>query len=380
MARKELLNKMRIKCKKNVLQSGINIVSKAVSNKTTKPILECILLEAKNGKLKLTANNLNLGIETIIDCTIIEEGVIALSAKLFSDIIRKLQDSEIDIEVGSDYKTSIVCEKSRFNIPCWSGDDFPELFSVNKDKSVVISQLGLKDIIRQTIFSVSDNENAKLMNGELFEVKDNKLSVVSLDGHRISMRNVLLKGDNSDVKAVVPGKTLQEVSKIINGDAEDTVTLYFSDRNLSFEFDNTRVVSRLIEGEYFKITHMLSMDTDLMVKANRSELMGCIDRASLLIQETDKKPIIVSVKNDNNLYVRLDTNIGSLNEEMEIEKDGGEIVIGFNPSFIMDALRVIDDDKVNIYMKDSKSPCIIKDVDETFTYIILPININPDAY
>ncbi len=371
---------MRIKCKKNILLSGINTVSKAVSSKTTKPILECILLEARNGELKLTANNLNLGIETFIECTILEEGIIALNAKLFSDIIRKLQDSDIDIETNSDYKTTIICEKSRFDIPCWSGEDFPELLAVNKEKSIVISKLGLKDIIRQTIFSVSDNENSKLMSGELFEVKDNVLSVVSLDGHRISMRKVSLKGDNSDVSAVVPGKTLQEVSKIINGDEEEEVTIYFADKNISFEFNKTRVVSRLIEGEYFKIAHMLSMDTALLVKANRSELIGCIDRASLLIQETDKKPIIVSVKNDNNLYIRLDTNMGSIKEEMEIEKEGNEIIIGFNPSFIMDALRVIDDDKVNIYMNDSKSPCLIKDAEETFTYIILPININPDAY
>ena len=371
---------MRIKCKKSILLSGINTVQKAVSSKTTKPILECILLEARNGELKLTANNLNLGIETFIECTILEEGIIALNAKLFSDIIRKLQDSDIDIETNSDYKTTIICEKSRFDIPCWSGEDFPELLAVNKEKSVVISKIGLKDVIRQTIFSVSDNENSKLMSGELFDVKNNQLSVVSLDGHRISMRKINLKGDNSDVSAVVPGKTLQEVSKIINGDSEEDVTLYFGNNSLSFEFDKTKVVSRLIEGEYFKIAHMLSMDTEICVKANRNELIGCIDRATLLIQETDRKPIIVSVKNDNNLYIRLDTNIGSLNEEMEIDKEGGEIIIGFNPNFIMDALRVIDDEKVNIYMKDSKSPCLIKDVDETFSYIILPININPDAY
>ena len=360
--------------------TGLNTVSKAVATKTVKPILECILLEAHNGELKLTANNLNLGIETFIECTILEEGTIALNSKLFTDIIRKMQDSDIDIESSNDYKTTIICEKSRYDIPCWSGEEFPELMSVNKEKSIVISQLGLKDIIRQTIFSVSDNENSKLMSGELFEVKDNVLSVVSLDGHRISMRKVNLKDDNSDVSAVVPGKTLQEISKIINGDAEEDVIIYFADKNMSFEFGKTRVVSRLIEGEYFKIAHMLSMDTSLMVKANRNELMGCIDRASLLIQETDKKPIIVNVKNDNNLYIRLDTNIGSLNEEMEIEKDGGEIIIGFNPSFIMDALRVIDDDRVNIYMKDSKSPCLIKDADNTYIYIVLPININPDAY
>ena len=159
---------MRIKCKKQTLLAGLNTVSKAVATKTVKPILECILLEAHNGELKLTANNLNLGIETFIECTILEEGTIALNSKLFTDIIRKMQDSDIDIESSNDYKTTIICEKSRYDIPCWSGEEFPELMSVNKEKSIVISQLGLKDIIRQTIFSVSDNENSKLMSGELF--------------------------------------------------------------------------------------------------------------------------------------------------------------------------------------------------------------------
>ena len=372
--------KMRIKCKKGNLLNGINIVTKAVSGKVVKPILECILLQTENGKLKLTANNLNLGIETYIECTILEEGTIALNAKLFSDIIRKLQNSDIDIETNSDYKTIIKCEKSVFDIPCWSGEDFPDLLTVNKDKSITITKLSLKDVIRQTIFSVSDNENSKMMTGEYFSVKDNVLSVTSLDGHRISLRKINLKGENSDLSAVVPGKTLLEISRIINGDEEEDVNIYFSNNSMSFEFDETRVVSRLIEGEYFKIAHMLSMDSSISVKANRIELMGCIDRASLLIQESDKKPIIISIKNDNNLYIKLNTNIGSINEEMEIEKDGNEITIGFNPNFIMDALKVIDDDKVNIYMNDSKSPCIIKDVDDTFIYVILPININPDAY
>ena len=371
---------MIIKCKKNELTSGINIVSKAVSTKTTMPILECILLKAEGGKLYLTANNLELGIETVIDATVLEEGQVALEAKLFSDIIRKLPDSEIDMETTSDIRVDIRCEKSKFTIPCRSGDEFSPLPIIEKENSIRISQMALRDVIRQTIFSVSDNESTKMMTGEYFEVKDNQLIVISLDGHRISRRKINLAGENPDVKVVVPGKTLQELSKIINGDSEDMVDIFFSDRHLLFEFDDTRVVSRLIEGEYFKIANMMSMGHNLSVKANKKELMGIIDRASLLIQETDKKPIIVSVKNDDNLYVRLDTNLGSMKEEMGIEKEGDEIIIGFNPKFLMDALRVIDDDDVCIYMMDSKNPCIIKDVDESYVYIILPININTDVY
>ena len=371
---------MRIKCKKSDLSAGINTVSKAVSNKTTMPILQCILVEAVGGRIKLIANDLELGIETFIDGTILEEGKIALEAKFFSDIVRKLPESEIDIETNSDYKTTVYCEKTKAVVPCRSGEDFSYLPVIEKEKSISISQMTLRDVIRQTIFSISDNENTRLMTGEYFSVKDNSLSVVSLDGHRISIRNIALKGDNPDVSVVIPGKTLQEISKILNGGIDDEVSIFFSDNHVLFEFGDTRVVSRLIDGEYFKISQMLSIDNKIVVKANKKDLMAIIDRASIFIQETDKKPIVVSVKNDNNMYLRVDTNIGSLNEELEISKEGEEIIIGFNPKFLMDALRVIDDETVNIYMFDSKSPCVIKDAEETYLYIILPININTSIY
>ena len=371
---------MNIKCKKDDLLSGINIVSKAVASKTSLPILECIMVEAMNGKIRLIANNIELGIETYIEGTTIEEGKAAFEAKIFSDIIRKLPQSDISIETDSDYKAKIVCEKSKFTIPYHAGDDFPYLQQIEKDNSIRISQFSLREIIRQTIFSISDNENTKLMTGESFEVKNNELIVVSLDGHRISRRKIALNGENSDMKVVVPGKSLIELSKIISGDSDNEVAIYFSDNHMLFEFDNTRVVTRLIEGEYFKISQMMAINNDLKVTVNRKELMGCIDRATLLIQETDKKPIIVSVKNDNNMYVRLDTNMGSLNEELEIKKEGNEIIIGFNPRFLMDALRVIDDEEIDIYLNDSKSPCFIKDSEESYIYIILPININVAAY
>ena len=344
------------------------------------PILECILIRAKGGFLTLTANNLELAIETVVDATILEEGQVALEAKLFSDIIRKLPDSEIDLESSSDIRVNISCEKSRFAISCRNGDEFSPIPDVEKEKCIQISQMGLRDLIRQTIFSISDNENLKMMTGVSFEVAKNTLIVITLDSHRISLRKVALRGDNPELKVIIPGKTMQELSKIINGGADDLVDIYFSNSHALFEFEDTRVVTRLVDGDYYKIANMMSIGHTLKVKANKKELMGCIDRASLLIQETDKKPIVVSVKNDNNLYVRLVTNMGSMNEEIEIENEGDEIIIGFNPKFMMDALRVIDDDEVSIYMTDAKNPCMIKDDDDTYNYVILPIAINTEAY
>lgn len=371
---------MKIKCSKQDLSAALNIVSKAVSTKTTMPILECVLIDVYSDNIKLTANDLEIGIETSLKGEVIEMGRIAIEAKIFTDIVRKLPDSDIYIESTSDYKTIIRCEKARFVISSKSGEDFTELPNIEKEKKISISQFTLKEVIRQTIFSISDNENNKLMTGELFEVKNGKLTVVSLDGHRISMRNIALKDESSDVRVVVPGKTLNDISKIISGGVDDMVNIYFTDRHILFEFDETVVVSRLLEGEYFKIVQMLSMDHKIKVNVNNREFLDCIDRASLLIKDSDKKPIVVNIKDDNNMYLKVDTLMGSMNEEIEIKKDGEEIIIGFNPKFLMDVLRVIDDESINLYMRDSKSPCIIRDDEENYIYVVLPVNINVGAY
>ena len=371
---------MKIKCSKSNLLSALNIVSKAVSTKTTMPILECVLIDVYSDSIKLTANDLELGIETSLEGSVIEMGRIAIEAKIFIDIVRKLPDSEIFIESTPDYKTIIRCEKAKFVISSKSGEDFTELPSIEKDKSIRISQFTLKEVIRQTIFSISENENNKLMSGELFEVKDGKLTVVSLDGHRISMRNIKINDNSVNIKVVVPGKTLNDLSKIINGGVDDMVNIYFTDRHILFEYDNTVVVSRLLEGEYFKIAQMLTMDHRIKVKVNNREFLDCIDRASLLIKESDKKPIVVNIKNDNNMYLKVDTLMGSMNEEISIDKTGEELIIGFNPRFLMDVLRVVDDEDINMYMRDAKSPCIIRDDEESYVYVILPVNINVDAY
>lgn len=371
---------MKIQCLKSNLLSALNIVSKAVSTKTTMPILECVLIEVYADSVKLVANDLELGIETVLEGKVIEMGRIAIEAKIFTDIVRKLPDSDIFIESTEDYKTIIRCEKAKFVISSKSGEDFTELPEIEMNKKISISQFALKEVIRQTIFSISDNENNKLMTGELFEVKDGKLTVVSLDGHRISLRNIELKETTENMRVVVPGKTLNDVSKIISGGAEDMVYIYFSERHIVFKFDQTVVVSRLLEGEYFKIVQMLSMDHKIKVRANNREFLDCIDRASLLIKESDKKPIIVNIKDDNNMYLKVDTMMGSMNEEIEISKEGEEIIIGFNPRFLMDVLRVIDDEDIYLYMRDAKSPCIIKDDAESFIYVILPVNINAGAY
>ena len=364
---------MKIVCKKTNLLNGVQIVSKAVPSKTTMSILECILVDVRNGEIKLAANDMELGIETRIEGEVIEKGMIALDAKIFLEIVRKLPDSNIKIETDSSLKTTITCEKAKFNIIGKSGEDFSYLPLIERNDSVVVSQFTLKEIIRQTIFSIADNDNNKLMTGELFEIDEDTLKVVSLDGHRISIRKIQLKNTYEFKKIVVPGKTLSEISKILSGDTDKDVNIFFTDNHILFEFDNTIVVSRLIEGEYFRIDQMLSSDYETKVRINKKEFLSCIDRATLLVKEGDKKPVIINITDDA-MELKMNTIIGSMDEEIDISKSGKDLMIGFNPKFLIDALRVIDDEEVDLYMVNPKAPCFIRDEEENYVYLILPVN------
>lgn len=366
---------MHINCSREDLQKGVNIVSKAVSSKTTMSILECILIQTKEGSIVMTANDMELGIETVIEGTIEEPGKIAIEAKLFSEIVRRMPDNIVSIDTDDSDSVRIQCEKIKFNIPCRNVDEFTYLPEVEKNNRVTLSQFTLKDIVRQTIFSISDNESNKLMSGELVEIIGNKLRIVSLDGHRISIRKVDLKEDYGNVKVVIPGKTLSEISKILNGDADSEVNIYFTNNHVMFEFDETIVVSRLIEGEYFRIDQMLNSDYETKFTVNKREMLSCIDRTTMLIREKDKKPIIINITDDN-MEVKLNSAYGSMKEDLSIEKRGSDIMIGFNPKFLIDALRVIDDETIDIYMISPKAPCFIRDDNGSYIYLILPVNFN----
>lgn len=367
---------MKVVCSIADLVNGIETVYKAVPNKTTMSILECILMEADRNEIKLTANDMELGIETRLEGEVVEKGMIALDARIFYRIVKSLADfpdSDITIETDENYKTTIKCESSEFNIIGKSGEDFSYLPVIEREDSILLSQFTLKEVVRQTIFSIADNDNNKLMTGELFEINENELKVVSLDGHRISIRKIELKDSYAPKKVVVPGKTLNEISKILSGDTDKDVTIFFTDKHIVFEFDSTTVVSRLIEGEYFKINQMLSSDYETKVRVNKMDLLRSIVRSTILVKEGDKKPIIINIL-DGSMELKINSTVGSMSDRLDIEKSGKDLMIGFNPKFLIDALRVIDDEEIDVYLVNPKAPCFIRDAKEQYIYLILPVN------
>lgn len=286
-----------------------------------------------------------------------------------------MPENEVIIQTDENLVTTITCEKAKFSIPGKSGEDFSYLPLIEKTDNITISQFTLKEVIRQTIFSIAANENNKLMTGELFEIKDNTLKVVSLDGHRIAIRKIELKESYPARKVVVPGKTLNEISKILSGEVDDLVDIYFAENHIMFVFDQTTVVSRLIDGEYFRIDQMLSSDYETKVVINKKEFLDCIDRATLLVKEGDKKPIIIDIT-DGSMELKINSAMGSMNEDIDIAKEGKDIMIGFNPKFLIDALKVIDDEQISIYLVNPKAPCFIRNDEESYIYLILPVNFN----
>ncbi|MBQ5952422.1 MAG: DNA polymerase III subunit beta [Lachnospiraceae bacterium] len=358
---------------KNNLVAGINIAMKAVPTRTSLPILECFLLEAKEGRVTLTANDMEMAIKTTLNAEVAENGKVAIDAKLFSEIVRKMPEEEVRIEVTESLQVKITSGKTHFEIPGKDGGDFVDMPSMEKGTPIVVSQMTLKDIIEETIFSIAPNENNKMMTGELFEINNNVLRVAALDGHRIAIRYSVLQDYYEKKAVIVPGKTLNDISRILSGDASKNVSIYMGRNNILFEFEDTVLMSRLIEGEYFRINQMISDNYETKLIFNRRELLECIERSVLLVRESDKKPLILDIK-DEGTKLTLNSVIGSMKEELQPEKEGKDLLIGFNPRFLIDALRAVSDEKVNLYLSNSRAPGYIRDDEGTYIYLILPVN------
>ncbi len=368
---------MKVICSKDSLLRAINTVSRAVPVRTTLDILKCILLQAEENELKLTANDTALGIETRIEAVVEEPGMTAIDAGLFSSIARKLPDADVMIASDRQEAIDIRCENALFHISGRGADDFIYLPTVETGESIVISQFTIREMIGQVIFSAADSETSGAMSGVYLEVLGGKIRMTALDGHRIAIRVNELRDLADQVSAIVPAKTLSDLQKIVSGDLEKDIRISFSRNHIIFEYDKTRMVSRVIDGEYFKVESMIRDIHETHLRINKKDLLNCLDRSTLLVNESDKKPVVMNITEEE-MNLRLKSAIGSMDEMIPIEKEGKDIKIAFNPKLLMDALRVIDDELIDIYMVKYNYPCIIRDDQGSYIYVVLPVNFIED--
>lgn len=363
---------MKIICSKENLLEGINIVQKAVSTKTTLPILEGILLEAGE-EFKLTGNDLELGIECLVEADIKREGSVVINSRILGEIIRRLPDAEVMLEVKENNSVTIDCEDSFFEIKGLAAAGFPALPLIEKEDGLAISQKTVRDMIKQTIFAVSTDENRPILTGSLIECKNGNITFVSIDGFRLALRRSVFGNDAYEKNVVIPGKTLNEISKIIQP-VDEIMYIYSTNNQILFDLGNCKVVSRLLEGEYLNYRGILPQDHETKIKVSTKELLASFERASLIISSEERRyPVKINI-NDEKMLITSNSEVGNVREELKIEMEGNNIDIAFNPRYFIEALRVIEEEKVHIHFTSGIGPCTIKPIEnDSFAYLILPV-------
>ncbi len=366
---------MKIICKKEDLVEGLNMVQKAVSTKSTLQILEGILIEV-NDIIKLTGNDLEIGIEAYVSGDIKEVGATVINSRIFGDIIRKMPEAEIMIESDNENHIKIECENSYFEINGLTPQEYPAVPVIKKENVFIINQGIIKEMIKKTIIAVSFDENRKILTGTLIECRDNKIRFVSIDGFRLAMCIEELSGtknNNSELRVVIPGKTLGEIERIIQN-VNDDMKIYSTKNQILFDMGKCKVMSRLLEGEYLDYRNIIPKENEIIVKINRINMLAGIERASLIIASEERKyPITISIKKSK-MIIKSRSEVGAVKEEIDIELEGNEIDVSFNPRYFIDALRVISEEKIHIFFTSDIGPCTIKPMDgEEYAHMILPV-------
>lgn len=368
---------MKFSCSQQTLTKAFNIVSKAVSSRTTVPILKGILLKTNaDGILTMSASDLDLSIEKSIKVENCEPGEIVVQAKLFGDIVRKLPNDEIVIE-DVDGNIMIKCSNSEFNIVGFPSDEFPIInVPVNSDSKIIFEKNILTDMIKKTSFAASIEESRGIINGILVEMKEKTMNMIALDGFRMAVTRQPMINEKEE-NIVIPAKILNEVSKILSEtDSQDSnVTLTMNDKRAIFVMEDTKIVLRLLEGEFVRYNDILPKDFKTKVVLNKSDFLESIERASLLAKIGNNNLIKLDIR-EADMQITSKSEEGNVRENVYISKEGDDIIIGFNSKYMIDALKVIDDEEITLLFNNSVSPCLIKSLaGDDYEYLVLPVRI-----
>lgn len=369
---------MKFVCYKDKIIKALNSVVKGVASKTTMPILEGILIQTNDNEIKLTTYDLELGIEYMMECEVIEQGSTVVNAMMFTEIIRKLPDSEINISINENNLLTIECEGALYKLATMNPDEFPELPKIEVENSIELEQSALKNMIRKTIFAVSTEENRPIFTGCLFEIKNNKLNVVAIDGFRLALRTINLPVPVQDFKAVIPAKTLNEVNKILT-ESFEMIKIGVAKNQAVFEMENCKIVTRILDGEFLNYSSVIPSNWQTRIRVEKANLQNSFERISLIssssIEKEKKYPVKVSV-DIGKLTILCTNQTGDAKEEVFISTEGKNIDAGFNPKYFLDSLKAIDEEEIYIEFGTNVSPCLIKSVENNdYVYMILPIRL-----
>ena len=368
--------RLKFTCNKQNLVEAVTNVQRAVSTKSTIPALEGIFIKAKADQLELCGYNLELGIKTYIEAQVEDEGEVVLNAKLFSDIVRSLPDEKVSIAVDDRMITEINSGKSDFSIIGLKSEDFPELPFISGAQNIKLSSLVLKSMIKQTLYAISENDSKPVHTGALFDIANQEIRLVSVDGYRLALRKEKIN-TNEQISFVVPKKTLMEVIKLIP-DLVDEITLKIADRHIIFEIDNYCVISRLLEGEFLDYSAAIPIDFRTELKVNTRKLIESTERVSLLVTDRLRSPIRCVLINDE-VKMSCVTSIGKASDEFKCPIKGEDVEVGFNNRYLVEALKNVDTDEVVVQLNGPLSPIkILPSSGDSFLFLVLPVRLQAE--
>ena len=368
---------MIFKCEKNKLAEALSNVQKSVSPKSTIPALEGILLSASEDKLKLCGYNMELGITTSIPASVEEEGKTVLNAHLFTEIVRKLPDDEIEVQISDDLSAKIISGKSNFELMGINAEEFPSLPEVDGENFLELPVSCIKSMIKQTIFAVSENDSKPVHTGTLFDIKDKILTLVSVDGYRLAIRKEPIK-ENLELRFVVPGKTLREVLRLLP-DSDDTLRISAGMQHIIFYIGEYSVVSRLLNGEFLDYKATGPEKVKYTVNVKTQDFSNSIERVSLLITERLKSPVRCLFLKDR-IHLSCNTSIGKASDELPAKSDvKTELEIAFNNKYMTDALKNTECDEIVIQLNGPLNPIkIMPKEGNSFLFLVLPVRVKAE--
>ena len=365
---------MRFTCEKSALVAGLNIAGRTVAQKSSLSVLEGVLCRASDG-LSFTGYNMETAITYLIDADVSDPGECVLPARLFGDIIRRLPEGPVTVVVDDTFKVSIRSGYASFTISAESADDYPELPDVNEGKPIRIPQSALKELISGTIFAVSENQSRPIHTGVKFEVADDIISAIAVDGFRLARRTYHMESTNRNLSFVVPAVGLKEVEKILQ-DSDDKVSFTQGRKHILFQMGSATLVCRLLDGNFLDWKRVVPTNCPIKLVANVSDLQSSVERVGLIVSEKYKSPVRCVFSNQV-LLMRTNTTIGAAEDRCSYAGDGKELEIGFNVRYLADALKVVPAEEVVLELTNGLSPIVLTPVDDKkdFSYMILPVRI-----
>lgn len=366
---------MQFLCDKNLLQGAIGIVSKALPQKSPVPVVEGVLFAAEGSELTLTCTDLSITIITKLPATISTTGSIVLPGRLLAEIVRRMPEGLLQFSGNAAEGITISGAGTKISLSAFDASEYPTLPQVEKGRSFIIGQSLLKGMITQTIFASAIDESRPILTGSLFEIEDSNINVVALDGYRLALRTASLGQSYEPMSAVIPARALSEISKVLS-DTEAEVTVYLQKSYCMIDLEHTKIITRLIEGEFIKYKPILPKESESMVTVSRSQLLESIDRAWLMVRENARNNYIVFKFKDKNMVITSRSDTGNAYEELPVSGTVKELEIGFNPKYFVDCLKNLEDEFITMHFTTALSPSVVKPVDgDKYLYLILPVRI-----